>query len=232
MDAAMAKFKDTDIPVAFLRECFGLDVETETPTRRMRPRAHFPTTNAWATWNAQWAGKSAAPPKDGGYLRVSLTFDGRRRRLKMHRVIFALVHGWWPEHEIDHANGVRSENRPDNLRAATSGENAQNRKIRADNTSGFSGVIRHKGKWTPRIGIDGRRFYLGGFDTREHAYAAYLAAKAILHPFGPVPRGAPIISIPPRIRLRAIKTIAWAARKHRDSATEWAAWHHAFLYAC
>ena len=46
-------------------------------------------------------------PGGPGYLCVVLTFDGKLRRLRAHRIIFALTYGYWPNNDVDHANGVR-----------------------------------------------------------------------------------------------------------------------------
>jgi hypothetical protein len=65
--------------------------------------------------------------------------------------------------------------------------------------------------------------YLGSFNTREDACAAYLAVKAILHPFGPVPRGM-TTNIRPRNRMWAAHTIIKVARKRKNMTLEAAAW--------
>src|ERR1700747_694469 len=56
-----------------------------------------------------------------GYLTVSIC--GRSHRV--HRVIWALVHGQWPV-EIDHRNGLKTDNRTDNLRDCTHRNNCRN----------------------------------------------------------------------------------------------------------
>ena len=42
-------------------------------------------------------------------------------------------------------------------------------KHRADNTSGFPGVTRSGNKWTARCIVDGKRTYIGSFNTQEEA---------------------------------------------------------------
>ena len=130
--------------------------------------------------------KASRSMKSDGYPIVDLTFGDRKYRIRQHRIVWALVHGRRPT-QIDHEKGVEAGNGIGNLREATTSENAQNRKKRADNTSGFSGVTWHKRtrKWHGRIKIDGHRIHLGDFDTPELAYAAYLIAK---REFTPSPR--------------------------------------------
>ena len=56
------------------------------------------------------------------------------------------------------------------------------RKHRNDNKSGFRGVNRNgSGKWRATIGLQGRRYHIGSFDTMEEAVAARLKAEKLLH---------------------------------------------------
>ncbi len=196
MDAAMAKPKDHDIPLAFVREALDLDPAVESGTRwKQRPRDHFPDQRAWTIWNTRYAGKSAGSLKGNGCFHIGLTFDGRMRWLKTHRVVFALTHGHWPKHEVDHIHGVEAGHGSGNLRAATRTENQHNVKISRRNTSGYLGVSwsKERGRWRAQIVAGGRGVWLGYFDTPEEAFAAYLAAKRRLHLFAPTPRGFPVI---------------------------------------
>jgi HNH endonuclease len=184
----MPKAKDTNIPVAFLRECFDLDAEAGVLTWRARPREHFATQRAWTIWNVRRAGKVAGSLNDHGYLITNLTFNGRARILRMHRIIFALVHGRWPTEEVDHRNGLDAGNGIGNLREATHRENSQNGTIRRNNASGFLGVVKTNNRWAAFIKVNYRSIRLGYFDTPEEAGARYLKAKAELHTFQPTPR--------------------------------------------
>jgi hypothetical protein len=208
-----------DIPLALFAECFDVDPGVGSGLR-WRFRADMPTE-----WNTRWAEKPAGTWHIGGYWYVGLTFDGRKRTLKAHRIIYALTHGRWPApgYEIDHQNGVEAGNGAKNLRPATHAENCQNQTISPRNTSGFPGVYAERGKWTAQIEVGRQRIRLGAFNTREEAYAAYLAAKALLHPFAPIPRGM-TTNILPRDRWWAAQRILKAARRHRDTTLEVAAW--------
>jgi hypothetical protein len=84
--------------------------------------------------------------------------------------------------EIDHIDGVRDNNRIENLRAVDKFTNQQNRhRARVDNTHGFMGVTRDHNKWRACIRANGKKFSLGSFATPEAAHAAYLDAKTRLH---------------------------------------------------
>ncbi len=135
------------------------------------------------SWNTKWAGKEAFKFIGGNGYHRGAVFD---RPMRAHRVIWALVHGAWPEADIDHINGDRSDNRLCNLRVVTRAENNRNAKRPTDNTSGIPGVYstRAPGKWFAKIGAGGKRIYLGTYDTFDLAVQAREAAlkKHGFHP--------------------------------------------------
>ena len=111
----------------------------------------------------------------------------QRKHYAVHRIVFLLINGWLPDC-VDHIDGNPSNNRLDNLREATQGQNMQNQsKPQSRNKSGCLGVhwcIRDH-KWIAKIGFDGRQKFIGRFDTPELAHQAYLAVKSQVHPFAP-----------------------------------------------
>jgi len=108
-----------------------------------------------------------------------------------HRLAWLYQYGEWPKGQIDHINGIRSDNRIANLRQATLQENMQNKKVYSSNTSGYPGVTWHARvkMWQARIGVDGERVHLGYWDDPKLAAEAYEKAKAVKHPFSPNVRG-------------------------------------------
>lgn len=48
--------------------------------------------------------------------------------------------GDWPKDQLDHINGVRDDNRIENLREVTSQQNNFNRKPNSNSTSNYKGV--------------------------------------------------------------------------------------------
>lgn len=121
-----------------------------------------------------------------GYVVVSMFLNTIPYELRGHRVAWALQTGAWPKDELDHKNGIRDDNRFDNLREATHAQNNQNKPAQSNNKSGHKGVHRHSQnpKWVSQIRVDGKRRNLGSFDTVEEAAAAYnAAAKALQKEF-------------------------------------------------
>lgn len=82
-----------------------------------------------------------------------------------HRLAYLYVEGVFPEYEIDHINGDRSDNRYDNLRSVTRSENHMNMGLTTNNSSGRIGVFWNNGKkrWTAKIEVNGKDIFLGHF---------------------------------------------------------------------
>jgi len=70
-----------------------------------------------------------------------------------------------------------------NLNWASLEEQARNRRVQKNNTSGYQGVSWNKWrkKWRAIIFVNGKNRYLGLFDTREEAFAVYLEATLKYH---------------------------------------------------
>jgi len=92
-----------------------------------------------------------------------------------HRLAWLYIHGEWPENDIDHINQVKYDNRRVNLRACTRSQNAVNRGIQSNNTSGYKGVFWHNKnkKWRATINHKGKLFSLGCFDDIKEAAKAW-----------------------------------------------------------
>jgi len=126
-----------------------------------------------------WVGSPAGSLTAFGYLRVSI--DGRR--YACHRVAWTLTHGFWPQGDLDHINGNRSDNRIENLRQATRAQNCQNRKKGSLNKSGVKGVSwwAHQNRWRAHIRANGDAHLLGAYHCFGQAIKAYRTAARDLH---------------------------------------------------
>ncbi len=124
-------------------------------------------------WNSRFAGKNAGARDARGYLNLHIFCKSYRG----HRLAWVIMTGEWPVDEIDHINGVKSDNRFANLREATSSENKANIGVRRNNITRLKGVAierrRHR-RWVANIADSGRCRYIGSFDCPAAAHFAYL----------------------------------------------------------
>ena len=106
-------------------------------------------------WLSQSTWQAVPDPKGS-------TFYARRwDDTLMHREILHAK----PGQDVDHKNGDGLDNRKSNLRLCSDSQNAMNRKIRADNKTGFKGVYWRKDRQACRayIEVGGREIHLGYF---------------------------------------------------------------------
>lgn len=142
----------------------------------------FPSARSFNAWNSRFPGLEAFTCKGaGGYYKGTVN----NVYYLAHRVIWKMCHGDEPQN-IDHVNGIRTDNRLSNLRAASPSDNARNTKIRMDNSSGRIGIhwSATKGKWEAAIQSSGVRHHLGTFATKDEAISARRAAE-VAHGFHP-----------------------------------------------
>ena len=128
-------------------------------------------------WNSRWAGQIVGSPDRNGHIYI--THLGSKHAA--HRLAWLYVHGEPVPMCVDHINGIYADNRISNLRAATRHENAQNSRLRKDNTSGHKGVSRCRKtqRWIAQITAHGYIRQLGRFDSIEDAIAARKEAEAV-----------------------------------------------------
>jgi HNH endonuclease len=125
-------------------------------------------------------GAIAGSSTSEGYRQVRIGF----KTYRAHRLAWFLTHGEWPEGEIDHINGDRSDNRLSNLRVVDRAGNSQNRRgPQKNNRSGLLGIcwVVHAKRWRAQIMVRKVMHRLGYFDSPEAAHKAYMAAKSSLH---------------------------------------------------
>lgn len=104
-------------------------------------------------------GKPCVSPQSGGYYSVMID----KKNYQVHRVIWTILNGPIPHGmRIDHRNGDRLDNRPDNLRLATHAQNCQNKKRK-------SYSYKHGVKWRAEVTHNYRKYRSPGFKSREDA---------------------------------------------------------------
>lgn len=150
---------------------------------RLREVLRYDETSGFLYWRFQKPGRLKAGQRAGTTRK-----DGRRKvtvdyitQLE-NRVVWAIVHGYFPVEEIDHKDTNPSNNSLSNLRRATRAQNEMNKPIMRTNSSGSKGIVwcKARSKWQAQIGLDGKTVFLGRFDDRKAAEAAREAAQSVM----------------------------------------------------
>lgn len=170
-----------ELPVERLRNMVRLDAASGSMTWMPRVLADFAGAinpqQAMATWNTRFSGQPAFAHSAGnGYLHGSLL----GRKVLAHRVVWALHYGTWPVQTIDHIDGDRTNNRPENLRDVPHQTNCQNQPLSSASSTGVTGVSfdRQRGQFEAHVTVDGAKRSLGRFKELADAEVARAAANA------------------------------------------------------
>lgn len=107
-----------------------------------------------------------------GYVETKIN----RKTMSMHNIV---MHNIPVKKQYDHISRDKVDNRKWNLREATKSQNGMNVDVRANNTSGVTGVHWRKdmGKWCARIKKCGKTIYLGSYKNKEDAVSARIKAE-------------------------------------------------------
>lgn len=114
---------------------------------------------------------------DGKYYRLSY----KGKRYKCSRVAWLITYGEWPAEQIDHINGIKSDDRIENLRKATNAQNACNALAKSSSYLGLRGISKKRYGYQVLLGKNGGTVYVGHFKTIEAATAARDSAARELH---------------------------------------------------
>ena len=154
-----------------------MKVKELPPVERLRELFTYDQEAGNLIWNVRTCGRVrvgqiAGYHNPNGY--VGIRVDGIR--YPAHRLIWKLVTGQEPPSMLDHIDLDKSNNRFNNLRPATTKQNAANRRLRSNNTSGFKGVYSYGQRWRAKVKVNQQNIHLGIFDTPEEAHEAYCIA--------------------------------------------------------
>lgn len=150
----------------------------------LRQKIKYEPETGLFTWraapsNVVKAGSIAGGLMNRGYIFIKIDYVA----YLAHRLAWLYVTGKWPENDVDHKDGNRTNNRFNNLRDVARTLNVQNlRSPRKDNKSGFLGVSKDGSGWKAQIQVNKQKRHIGQFTSPELAHAAYLKAKRELHP--------------------------------------------------
>ncbi len=164
----------------YLQECFDYNEELGELIWKVRPLHHFKSSNGMNIFNSKYVNKIAGTIHNvTNYKIVNIRGTGYSAQ----RLIFKLKTGQEPTFFIDHINGIRNDNRWDNLREATMSQNCCNRKIKSTNLSGYTGVrwVASHNMWRAEINYKKITHHLGYFKNKEDAIKARRDAELELH---------------------------------------------------
>lgn len=136
---------------------------------------HYDPETGIFTWLESPQGRVMA-----GSVAGSITYQGYvsikfgRKPYFAHRLAWLYMTGEWPPDCIDHINGIKNDNRIENLRPATVHQNLQNQYGKGYR---FRPEKSKKNPWIAQIKINGKTKHLGSFATKDEAIFAYEIAK-------------------------------------------------------
>lgn len=91
-----------------------------------------------------------------------------------HRLAWLYIYGEWPTKRLDHINGIKTDNRIDNLRMVTNRQNGMNRNIHRNGR--LVGATMNGNRYKSQITINKKKIHLGTYDTELEAHNAYVDA--------------------------------------------------------
>lgn len=166
----MTEIPDKRIPISYLRQrIFYSDGKLFWLPRSLD---EFKSKRAFGNWKTRFSEKEAfISVNRDGYKAGEIRVNGKRYFLLAHVAVWAICKGGYPRDEIDHINGIREDNRIENLREATRTQNVQN-SIKAGRF--LPGAYPCGNVWKSQIREDGKTKYLGTFSSEIEAHAAYV----------------------------------------------------------
>lgn len=117
----------------------------------------------------------------GGYLLVAVNVENVRYVAGAHRLVWTYFNGPIPDgHEINHKNGVKDDNRPENLEPATGSANRRHAlEVLRVNRNRPKGSLHPKTKLTEADVIEIRRLRLNGMMVKDIAGQYAMKKRAI-----------------------------------------------------
>ena len=109
--------------------------------KRLKELLHYDPSTGIFTWLVALSkkvkiGDIAGHIDSKGYRHIGVDCDVYRAS----RLAWLYMEGYFPEHEVDHEDRVRHNDRWKNLRHLTHSCNLKNRGVNSNNTSGITGV--------------------------------------------------------------------------------------------
>lgn len=154
------------------------DITVEELGEVLKLRLKYNADSGLFTWvDGQCANGVAGTLTKKGYIAIKVGYCCKQYTIKAHRLAWFFVMGTWPTGQIDHINGMRTDNRIVNLRDVTPRQNSQNKKHHRSGK--LVGCRLLKGKWDTRIHYAGTTYYLGRYTTEQEANDVYKKVESM-----------------------------------------------------
>ena len=151
--------------------------------KRLKEVLHYNPETGIFTWRIATAksikiGDIAGCKGKQGYIPINVD----NKRYYSHRLAWLYIHGYFPEHGLDHKDRIKHHNWIDNLREVSQQCNLRNTINSKNNTSNVKGVHWNKNanKWEARIKVNSKVKYIGIYKSFDEAVCARLAGEQCL----------------------------------------------------
>lgn len=152
---------------------------------QLKSRLHYDIESGVFRWRNLIGSSNRKPwdiagsPHNKGY--TSIRIFGKK--YMAHRLAWLYVYGELPASDLDHIDGVKTNNAISNLRKVTNAQNHWNVGMRSTNKSGVKGVHWHKGigRWVATFKANGVQNFVGSFDSISDAESEISKARKNIH---------------------------------------------------
>lgn len=128
-------------------------------------------------------------PNKRGYVKYRIHYNNQRKSYAAHRLVAHYFIGY-SDKMIDHINGVKNDNRVENLEYVDNRENcARGHEMRLNKPVGITAVTsQYNGKirWVAKISLNKKHHFLGSFKTSEEASKCYQSTLAEIKAYGEI----------------------------------------------
>jgi hypothetical protein len=118
--------KSNFIPVEFLKKYYYVEagvLRVKTSRNKNKP-----------------VGSAVGTLHHSGYLYTRILYKKQHINQSVHRVIFALIKGYWPTGLLDHIDRNKLNNKIENLRESDQSLNCINTKLKSTNVTGYRNI--------------------------------------------------------------------------------------------
>lgn len=166
---------ENGVPHKYFKEVLEIDKTSKTGLRWKKRE------NATGNFNTLFAGKEAGFVQIFGsnkYHIVKVAYKGRAVNFPAHRIVMILAGKRINGKIVKHKDGDGLNNSLSNLEICTQSEFLSGRKIQKNNHSGFKNVVKiGENKFVAQFWMNGKKHYVGYFDTGKKANQAVLAKR-------------------------------------------------------